>query len=86
MPATMPLLGEVLVMMGVLSKDSLTTALDDFSTGAFRHTFGRYLVEKKIITNDQLQLALLRQRILQDDREHHVTSLGTVHRLLSRLG
>jgi len=70
-------LGQILINKGVVSPVDIDRALEEMSSDVKeRMEFGRTLVAKKIITDDQLKQAVDRQRATNQNLEDLVVELG----------
>ena len=93
------LLGAILVDMGAMTEQQLDEAIQRYQATNYRHTLGKFLTDKSIITEDQLRVALLRQKVVRDqmkrrfgDDDRRLFQSGedivdtlSVRRVLSRL-
>jgi len=57
------LIGFILVDMGALTDDKLNEAWSKYQDDSYKHTFGKFLIDNKYITDDQLRVALLKQKV-----------------------
>lgn len=61
-------IGNVLLKIGYISRDQLNALGDEYTNRADKR-LGEFLIEQKTITSEQLEIALLHQRMIRGDRQ-----------------